>query len=273
VIDKSLQEVTHLFHHLQYGSRTGCSAIDALMLTKHLAEESTRRTDQRLNHATSLGKDIMSAFNKANKTEILKAVGKYSPYLSDYVNRFLGERTFDIYWDNKCRGTAQMNRGAQQGSPLAPVLWCISIAVTLRRADSRIATLPRIGPLGRQLLQPLLPPPETLVLLFSYMDDVNPLIVSKHSTTQQHNHMVQGVNQILNEEAERSHLTWDPSKETRLDYKRTTRIKSLVRLQSKDPVRNLGVIFDTGLGLQRHINKRQELGQQAMGALRSLCNS
>ena len=58
-----------------------------------------------------------------------------------------------------------------------------------------------------------------------------------------------------------------------MDYKRTTRIKSLVRLQTRDPIRQLGVTLDTGLHLQEHIKERLKLGQQAAGALKALCNS
>jgi len=160
------------------------------MLTKQLPEESILRPDQCLNHATSLGKDIVSAFNNVNKTEILRAVGKHLPYHKDYVNHFLGECTFEIQWDNESRGTTRINRGTSQGSPLSPVLWCISVTAPLKRADRRIAALPRIRPLGRRPHLPPLPPPETLVLLFSYVDDVNPLIVSKNSSTRQHNQML-----------------------------------------------------------------------------------
>lgn len=67
---------------------------------------------------------------------------------------------------------------------------------------------------------------------------MNSLIVSNNTSAKAHNHIVREIDQILEDEAARAHLSWDPEKETRLDYKRTTRIKSLVKLQARYPVGN-----------------------------------
>jgi len=170
---KNLRETTRLFHNLQYGTQVGPPSIDALMLTKHLSEQSVQRPNQRLNHATSSGKDIVNAFDNANKGEIIKAIGKHLPHITSHVERFIGQSHFEICWVNKARGSGKLNKGTPQYSPRSPVLWCISLAKPLKSADLKIAQMPRIGPIGRPHLPPLHPPIIT-VPLFSYVHDVTP---------------------------------------------------------------------------------------------------
>lgn len=102
-----MQGKARCFHHLQYGSRTGRTGINALMITKHLASKSMAKANQRHNHATALGKDIISAFNNTNKPEVMAIIGKHAPRLSSYVDNFLRQREFTICWDSKPQGTVQ----------------------------------------------------------------------------------------------------------------------------------------------------------------------
>ena len=95
----------------------------------------------RYSQASVLGKDVISAFNNSNRNEILEAVRSHKAYLVPYLARFMEERTFGVSWDGQERGKARMNQGLPQGSPLSPVLWCVSIAVVLRRIDQRCKRL------------------------------------------------------------------------------------------------------------------------------------
>lgn len=49
-------------------------------------------------------------------------------------------------------------------------------------------------------------------------------MITENTTARRHSAVVKEVNEILNQEAERSKLSWDPSKETVLDFKRIPRI-------------------------------------------------
>jgi len=51
------------------------------------------------------------------------------------------------------------------------------------------------------------------------VDDVNPIVITRNTTALRHDAIVRQVDSILNEEAERYRLSWDPEKQTRLDYK------------------------------------------------------
>jgi len=77
-----------------------------------------------------------------------------------------------------------MKEGTTQGSPLSPVLALIYIARTLRQADETISGTSspqpnkryptRGGHLGRS--------PKVTVEVFSYADDVNPLVITDNTS-------------------------------------------------------------------------------------------
>ena len=93
VVASRLQKLD-TFHHLQYGSRTGRSAADSLVLTTSIA----RRAIANGERATLLGKDIVSAFNHLRKEGVLTSLretGLEDNFLR-YITRFLGGRTFDL---------------------------------------------------------------------------------------------------------------------------------------------------------------------------------
>ena len=127
-----------------------------------------------------LGKDVVSAFNMLKREGVLKALKKANapPHITDYTQGFLAQKSFDIQWDNVTRGRGSIQRGTPQGSPLPPVLWLCYIARTLKRAEEIIEFK-----IPERFRQPRLagrygPVPKHHTYLFSYADDVNPLVTT-----------------------------------------------------------------------------------------------
>ena len=131
-VAKMQQKNTSLFNHLQYGSRTGRSAMDSLMLIVGEAERAFKSGLQ----VTLLGRVILSAVNQVKKEVVYTILRDNSMQdLTEFVQNFLRPRTFTIQWDSTIRGTGSMTNGTLPGSPLSPVLWLIYIASTLKRID------------------------------------------------------------------------------------------------------------------------------------------
>jgi len=180
VMADRLQVHNGLFHNLQYGSSKHRLAIDSMMITVGKVERA-RAEGKR---ATLLGKDVVSAFNRVRADRlcgILERAGLH--WEAEYCRNFLGPRTFTISWDGSFMGTAHMDEGSPEGSPLSPVLWLIYIAETLRNAQGRMNILslqpaPSTNGGERRVTRPK---PHSRgvswqVDLFSYADDVNPLV-------------------------------------------------------------------------------------------------
>ena len=140
------------FHHLQYGGRKNRSATDALMAATSLVERAVKSGHR----ATSLGKDIVSAFNHLRKEETLDTLREtgLEPNTLRYVERFLMPRSFQIAWDHEARGSGHMDQGTPQGSPLSPVLFLAFIARTLKAVDRRLALPEAHNPSIRLLARP-----------------------------------------------------------------------------------------------------------------------
>ena len=123
VVDKAIAgaiQKLDVFHHLSYGSRTGRSATDALMLSTSMTQRSTAAGKQ----VTLLGKDVVSAFNHLRKEGLLQTLteGGCRCSILRYMERSLGATEFSISWDGQDRGKAHMDQGIPQGSSLSPVL-------------------------------------------------------------------------------------------------------------------------------------------------------
>lgn len=183
LIADELQSQLQLFHNLQYGSRKGRSAIDSMMLTVSHAERAIKEGKK----ATLLGKDIVSTFNNVRKPRLMQLLrqGDTPKHLISYIQHFLTTRTFQLGWDGLTRGEAKMDEGTPQGSPLSPVIWLIYIAGTLSKATYAInqqLTSTRTRPATRQQ-QTHTPniPATPIVKIFSYVDDINPLVISNGS--------------------------------------------------------------------------------------------
>ena len=120
-----------------------------------------------------------------------------------------------VIWDGAPRGTAEMQQGAPQGSPLSPVLWLIQIAKVLHAADHTIKSHQHRHRWDLWHSTPL--KFITRGHLFSYVDDVNPLIITR-GTRAQHNLALEVANQALEEAAAAEGLRWDAAKETTLHF-------------------------------------------------------
>jgi len=144
VISYRLQREHRLIHALEYGSRTGRSAIDAMMITISKAERARAKGKR----ATLLRKDVVSVFDRVRREKLVAILTKGSCFsLAAYSQAFLGPRRFGISWGGVGSFQASMGEGTTQGSPRSPVLWLIYLADTLRSADRHRAIHMGPGPL------------------------------------------------------------------------------------------------------------------------------
>jgi len=205
VVADLLQRQTKLFHDLQYGSRKGRSATDALMILTTTAQKEIAAGSQ----ATLLGKDIISAFNNVRKDKLMAMLEEKGLHQeARYCNDFLHPRSFQISWDSEERGKVTMADRTPQGSPLSPVLWLIYFGNTLLRAEERCKGTTLIARCSSTRLRSLPSPQQTTIriLLVSYVDDLNPLVVSRKTSIKDHNKIVHRVEEILEKEATKDHL-------------------------------------------------------------------
>ena len=114
-----IQNATPLFHHLQYSSRTGRSAIDSLMLTVSQGEPAIHKGLQ----VSLLGRDIVSVYNQVKRQVAYLILMYYDMQpIAEFVQNFVKLRQFKVQWHIVERGTDTMTNGTQQSSSLSPVL-------------------------------------------------------------------------------------------------------------------------------------------------------
>ena len=97
------------------------------------------------------------------------------------------------------------------------------------------------------------------ILLFSYADDLNPLVVTK-GTMKEHQHTVQRVIQVLDGAAQEQQLRWDPAKDTDITFGSS----------KTPPITSLGIKITHNLDFAPHIADRCNKAKAALSILTRL---
>ncbi|KAF8418328.1 hypothetical protein EV426DRAFT_577662 [Tirmania nivea] len=113
------------------------------------------------------------------------------------------------------------------------------------------------------------PPHKEDVKLYSYVDDVNPVVVTHGLTGGEHDQLTWQVDGILEEEARKEGLTWDKQKESRVDFGNGRRN----RRGGQNWTKTLGVRIDGDLSFKRHIAEKAAKASAVTATLARLTNS
>jgi len=256
-----LQSAHQGFHHLQYGSRQNRSATAAMVITAIQIQRELKGGSR----VSLLSKDVVSAFNHLRHAPLLERIQAFSPENLEFCRQFLSPRFFQIYWDGLHRGNACMNEGTPQRSPLSPVLWLLFLARTLQRADTAIKDI-RLTPTrkSQRLLAPnIRAPPPIQVDLFSYADDVNPVVTTRWTSGKDHARVCAEVDTRLEEAAQADNLSWDPQKDSCITFGEGS-------LQSTS---TLGITINSRLSFQDHVNTRTAKAERILRVMKRLGNS
>lgn len=150
---------------------------------------------------------------------------------------------------------------------LSPTLCLAYIAIVLKEADLSISKLrdamfPRTS-LSLRRPTPLLHRPSISVGLFSYTDDTNPLVIDERTTSRQHRDITNRITEILEETANKHHLSWDPAKDSSVTFGRG----------HSDSTISLGIHINSNFSFKQHINSRIEKGTRLSQVMSRLGNS
>jgi len=152
-------------------------------------------------------------------------------------------------------------------SSLSLAIWLIYLADILRKAQKLLTEIDAQGTPTRRskrLDSALTPTKELQVDLFSYADDVNPLVISSSTTEKEHSRLCQQVDWILEGKASQDHLEWDPSKDRTITFSSQARMESTV---------TLGILIHPRLSCQPHIDPRTSKAEQLLGVMLRLGKS
>ena len=263
VIADRLQRAHGGFHPLQYGSRKGRSAIDAMaIIISHTLRETREGA-----RVSLLGKDIVSAFNHLRRQPTLTKIQSCSPENLRFVEQFLTPHHLQIGWDGAYRGEAYMSEGTPQGSPLSPVLWLLFLAGTLERADQRIRDIslqPARNTHHRSAKTAQSGPLPTLkVKLVSYADDVNALIITRNTSIKEHKRIGKAVDLSLADTAREDKLDWDARKDSLVHF----------FMGPRHSTTTLGITINSELSFQEQIDARTAKAERIWQVMKRLGNS
>jgi retron-type reverse transcriptase len=87
--------------------------------------------------------DVKGAFDRVNKTQLLKRVIQTSivGYLLRWVNSFLSDRRAILTIDGRTAHTRAIQAGLPQGSSVSPVLFILSISALFQWLEARHSAL------------------------------------------------------------------------------------------------------------------------------------
>ena len=125
-----------LFHHLQYGSVRGRSAVDVLY-------KSVRGAHKCVDGGGSMRWgfwEVKGEFQNVVGDEVLGRLASVTGMrgLCGWVEQFVSLTEFEVSWDGKVRGVGRSTVGVPQGSPLSPVAFLVWMAPILEEIESRI---------------------------------------------------------------------------------------------------------------------------------------
>jgi len=101
------------------------------------------------------------------------------------------------------------------------------------------------------------------VLLISYADDLNTLVVSCGTSHKEHEEIIKRVDAILDQEAATDHLQWDPTKDSRIDFHGRNRQSTVT----------LGILLNNRLDFQPHLDSRTSKAKRLLNVMTRLGNS
>jgi len=115
-----------LIHRLQCGSLPGTSTADAALVLRHNVESFHRLTY----NVSTLFLDVKGGFNNVEFPSLLSLLRRkrVSPYLVQWVDPFLMDRTCRLMFQGSPRLFAPVSVGVLQGSPISPLLFVIYVS-------------------------------------------------------------------------------------------------------------------------------------------------
>ena len=84
--------------------------------------------------------DVKQAFNIVKRKRLMEQLETTAGgrKLRNWVESFMGKRTFTVEWDGKARRKGEAGEGVPQGSPLSPILFLIFLAPTIYRMEEEL---------------------------------------------------------------------------------------------------------------------------------------
>ena len=144
VADRIQDYGCNLFHHLQFDSMRGRSAVDVLY-------RSVVRARRCLDVGGGVGWgfwDVRGGFQNVVGNEVLEYLDRVEGArgLCRLVREFVSPRRFEVSWDGSVRRVGRSTVGVPQGSPLSPILFLVWMAPILVEMERRIReAVPGVG--------------------------------------------------------------------------------------------------------------------------------
>ena len=194
--------------------------------------------------------DVKGAFNIVKRKRLIKQLARTvgGRKWRTWVESFMGKRAFTVEWDGKTRGKGEAGEGVPQGSPLSPTLFLIYLAPTIHKMEVEI----------RKAI------PGLQVEINSYVDDIVLSIIDEDGMSDMSRIVKKGA-KIMREIAEADGIPFEKEKEETIVFG--------IKGNKLEKVKWLGIILDSKLKFQDHLEVRVKRLRQMLGNLKGLGNS
>ena len=209
-----------------------------------------QRTLAREGEAGAVMETVKGAFNIVKRKRPIEQLASTTGGRKwrTWVENYMGNRTFTVQWDGKTRGKGEAEEGVPQGSPLSPILFLIFLTPTIYKMEEGL----------RRAM------PGLQVEVNSYVDDLA-LSITYIDGISDMTRMVKKGGEIMREIAEADGIPLEREKEETIVFGREGR--------KEEKVKWLGIILDSGLQFQEHLDTRVRRAKQMLGNLRGVENS